>query len=281
MNLLKPLLLPKLQLFKKQVTSGASRAVFSYKNALPLQFKYKKLLNCYKWNSGRSSRGRIVIWTKGKKTVKHRLPTINYKFRSTALSFIAGFFLRPVFNKLLALIFLSCGSVSYVPMSTKHRMFQITQLKSVFSKKNSFVEQLRFSNTNTIINQSFFLVKQLPKNQPVCLLEIIPNKGIQYSRSTGTSARIVKMDSRISTSLIKLPSGVKKVFSTYSIGSVGSVALPENKKWGNNSAGFYKKFGKKSKVRGVAMNPVDHPHGGRAKAVRYQRTPWGKTTKFK
>jgi large subunit ribosomal protein L2 len=34
-------------------------------------------------------------------------------------------------------------------------------------------------------------------------------------------------------------------------------------------------------VRGVAMNPVDHPHGGRTKAIRYQRTPWGKTTKYK
>jgi ribosomal protein L2 len=34
-------------------------------------------------------------------------------------------------------------------------------------------------------------------------------------------------------------------------------------------------------VRGVAMNPTDHPHGGRAKSIKYQRTPWGKTTKFK
>jgi large subunit ribosomal protein L2 len=160
-------------------------------------------------------------------------------------------------------------------------MFQITRLRSVFTRRNATVEQLKFSNPNVIINQSFFLIKQLPKNQPVSLLEVLPGKGVQYARSTGTSARIVKMDSRISTSLVKLPSGVKKVFSTYSIGSVGSVSLPENKKWGNNSAGFYKKFGKKSKVRGVAMNPVDHPHGGRAKAIRYQRTPWGKTTKYK
>jgi len=89
------------------------------------------------------------------------------------------------------------------------------------------------------------------------------------------------MDSRVSTALVKLPSGVKKVFSTFSLGSVGKVALPDNRKNKNTSAGFYKKHGKKSKVRGVAMNPIDHPHGGRAKAIRYQRTPWGKTTKFK
>jgi large subunit ribosomal protein L2 len=40
-------------------------------------------------------------------------------------------------------------------------------------------------------------------------------------------------------------------------------------------------LGKKSIVRGVAMNPVDHPHGGRAKSIKYPRTPWGLTTKYK
>lgn len=72
---------------------------------------------------------------------------------------------------------------------------------------------------------------------------------------------------------MKLPSGVKKVFSTYAIASLGSVALPNQKKCKVNKAGFFSNLGKKSKVRGVAKNPVDHPHGGRNKAIRYQRTP--------
>lgn len=230
MNLDRISLLPKLSLLKSKVTSGASRAVLFYKNELPLQLKHKKLLNRYKWNSGRSSTGRIVVWTKAKRTTKHRLPVINYRFRQTDLGFIGGLLLRPLLNKLIALLFMSSGSITYVPTSTKHKMFQITLLKSVFSRKNSTIEQLKFSSPSVIIAPSFFLIKQLPKNQPVSLLEILPGSGIQYARSTGTSARIVKMDSRVSTSLIKLPSGVKKVFSTYSIGSVGSVSLPENKK---------------------------------------------------
>jgi large subunit ribosomal protein L2 len=49
----------------------------------------------------------------------------------------------------------------------------------------------------------------------------------------------------------------------------------------NTKSGYWRSFGLKSIVRGVAMNPVDHPHGGRTKAIRYQRTPWGKTTKYK
>ena len=47
----------------------------------------------------------------------------------------------------------------------------------------------------------------------------------------------------------------------------------ENKKYSNTKAGYYQKLGFKSVVRGVAMNPVDHPHGGRTKAIKYQRTP--------
>jgi large subunit ribosomal protein L2 len=81
------------------------------------------------------------------------------------------------------------------------------------------------------------------------------------------------MDSRIGTSLVKLPSGMKKVFSMYSLGSLGPLALPENKKFTNTKAGFYRNQGVKAQVRGVAMNPVDHPHGGRTKAIKYQRTP--------
>jgi large subunit ribosomal protein L2 len=49
----------------------------------------------------------------------------------------------------------------------------------------------------------------------------------------------------------------------------------------NTKSGYWRSFGLKPHVRGVARNPVDHPHGGRAKSIKYPRTPWGKTTKFK
>jgi large subunit ribosomal protein L2 len=49
----------------------------------------------------------------------------------------------------------------------------------------------------------------------------------------------------------------------------------------NTRSGYWRNFGLKPHVRGVARNPVDHPHGGRAKSIKYPRTPWGKTTKYK
>lgn len=148
----------------------------------------------------------------------------------TCLCFVGGFLIKPKTNKLISLVFLSTGSITYVPTTIRHKMFCLTQLKNSLSKRSQLVEQSQFMHKYAQIEQSFSLIKHLPKNQPVSLLEILPNKGVQYARSTGVSAKIVKMDSRISTSLVKLPSGVKKVFSTFSIGSEGSVALPEHKK---------------------------------------------------
>ena len=89
------------------------------------------------------------------------------------------------------------------------------------------------------------------------------------------------MDTRLQTSIIKLPSKVLKIFSIFSLGSLGYVGLKNINKLKINKAGFFKKNGHKSLSRGVAKNPVDHPHGGRTKSIKYQRTPWGKTTKYK
>ena len=81
----------------------------------------------------------------------------------------------------------------------------------------------------------------LPKNKSISLLELLPYKGIQYIRSTGSFGILLKMDLRINTALVKLPSGVRKVFSTQALGSLGSIALPLNKDSQNNLAGFRKK----------------------------------------
>jgi large subunit ribosomal protein L2 len=147
--------------------------------------------------------------------------------------------------------------------------------KQFTSKKYSYLSKF------VIIPQVFFLILHLPKHKFVSLLETSPGKGVQYVKSSGSKAIISKVDLKINLSQTQLPSGVKKVFSIYSIGSVGTTPFPNKNLKKNTNAGFSKMLGKKSLSRGVAKNPVDHPHGGRNKAIKYQRTPWGKTTKFK
>jgi ribosomal protein L2 len=182
-------------------------------------------------------------------------------------------------HKVLSLVFLSSGSVTYVQTSTNHELFRLARFRGTFKRSTLLHQPLM--QTQIHLPQFFYLLRQLPKNQPICLLESTPGKGIQYARSPGTKATMLKMDSRVSTSLVKLPSGVRKIFSTYSLASLGYVALPNNKKAVNNKAGYNHMHGRKPKVRGVAMNPVDHPHGGRTKTIKHPRTPWGATTKLK
>ena len=270
-----------LTLIKKGTTSGGSRNFFIFKKKLPLILKSKKLMIKIKSNSGRNNTGSVVVNTRKSRNKNNSQPNLNYKFRALKINFVANFILLPKINKLVSLVMLSCGSITFLQASTTHELFTLTRFKSIFKKKWDFKINETILSNYTIFKYNFFTLGHLPKNKPISLIEPLPNKGVKYVRSTGSSAKTLKMNSLTGTALVKLPSGVKKVFSTYSIASFGNVALPNQKKCKVNKAGFLSNFGKKSKVRGVAKNPVDHPHGGRNKAIKYQRTPWGTTTKFK
>ena len=213
--------------------------------------------------------------------VKRRTPFINYSYRSTFIAFIGSFILVPFSHKLVSLVISSSGAITYTQTTTSHELFRYISMRGLLARKNKLNLLKNRTFPENSIYQLFFILTQLPKNQPVSLIELKPYQGIQYSRSTGTHCTILKMDTRTSTGLVRLPSKVKKVFSIFSIASLGSVALSEKKRFKNNSAGYQSKYGRKCLTRGVAKNPVDHPHGGRAKAIKYQRTPWGKTTKKK
>jgi large subunit ribosomal protein L2 len=131
------------------------------------------------------------------------------------------------------------------------------------------------------INSLVFILINIKLFSRISLLELYPGSGVQYARSSGVFAKFIKINWLNHTGIIQLPSGVRKAFSLYSITSLGAVSLRDKRLVRNTKAGFYKSYGLKSKVRGVAMNPIDHPHGGRTKAIKNQRTPWGKPTKLK
>ena len=257
----------------KRSSKGKARQATLFSNFLPLNFKHKKLTFMVKSSGGRNSSGQKTLRTRGSIVKKTNKITVNFFYRQRNINFIAGFFLTPLYNKLLSLLFLSSGCVSYVTTTSQHILFTLQKLyPSTVDISKKFMSMNRVHSL-IWIQQGFYLISQLPKNKPVSWLELLPGKGVQYIRSTGTSGFILKMDSRLGKSIIKLPSGVKKFFSVYSIGAKGSIALPLHKNFQNKKAGYYTNFGFKPTVRGVAMNPVDHPHGGRAKSIKYQRTP--------
>ena len=111
-------------------------------------------------------------------------------------------------------------------------------------------------------------------------IELRLGKGGQIVRSAGTYAQLMAKEGRYA--LVKLPSGeVRKVLSRCSatIGQIGNV-MHENIDLGK--AGRNRWLGKRPRVRGVAMNPVDHPMGGgegRSSGGRHPCSPWGMPTK--
>jgi ribosomal protein L2 len=260
-------------LLKKGTTSGASRRTLFFKKVVPLEVRHKKLVSRSAWKSGRNSSGRRVLRTRAARTRKISNYSINYSFRDLRLSFVAGLVYLPALQKVLSLTFLASGSVCYTTTTTNHRLFRIIKLRSCFWRKAASSSLLLSQNKNFDVVQGWYILNQLPKNQPVCLLEIVPEKGVQYTRAGGSKSVILKMDSRTGTSLVKLSSGVRKIFSIYSVASLGSVALPDKRLSGQANAGGRRRLGRKPMVRGVAKNPVDHPHGGRTKTITNPRTP--------
>jgi large subunit ribosomal protein L2 len=264
-----------------RVTSGASRKKLTLKFPLLTNQKIKSLSSRIKNLAGRTSSGRISVFSKGSRSLKSRIVNTNKCFRDTSISIIVGFTVNPINSSLKSLVYASSGRVCYIPSTEQHFLFNLTYFSSIFNSRSEL-----FRNTISLkkyikMQPSFFIIRRLPKNQPVSNLEIVPGRGIQYAQSPGSKSTIVKMDTRTGSSLVRLPSGVRKVFSIYSIGSLGKSSLKDNKDVNVTSAGSRVVKGFKPQTRGVAKNPIDHPHGGRTKSIKYPRTPWGKTTKFK
>ena len=122
-------------LFKKGTTSGGSRNFFLFKKKLPLIMKIKRLIIKRKNNSGRNNTGSIVLNTRKSHNKNFPKPNLNYNFRTLKINFVANFILIPKINKLISLIILSCGSITFLQASTTHELFILTRFKSIFRKK--------------------------------------------------------------------------------------------------------------------------------------------------
>ena len=262
-------------------TSGASRSKKALSFRQTIFLKHKKLSSYRPWSAGRNNSGRIVTLSKGRRLTKSRTHIINRSFRDNSISFIGGFSINPYSKVLSSTVFSGSGSICVIPSSESHKVLSLTFLKTLFFKRSSVYNFILMIRRNLKINSGFYLVLQLPRHSHVSNLEIVPNGGARLSTSPGVSSKLIKIDPRTSLSLVKLPSGVKKIISVFSVGSLGKVSLTESSKINVTSAAFSLKKGIAPRSRGVAKNPVDHPHGGRTKAIKYPRTPWGKTTKFK
>ena len=125
-------------------------------------------------------------------------------------------------------------------------------------------------------------LKKIPVGTTIHNIEMKPGKGGQLARSAGSAAQLIGRDGKYAQ--IKLGSGEVRLILSECLASLGSVSNPDKKNTKIGKAGRNRWLGRRPSVRGVAMNPIDHPHGGgegRTSGGRHPVTPWGKSTKGK
>jgi large subunit ribosomal protein L2 len=125
-------------------------------------------------------------------------------------------------------------------------------------------------------------LQYIPVGSIVHNVEMKPGKGGQMARSAGTYVQLVGRDQGMA--ILRLNSGEQRLVHGSCLATIGAVSNPDHGNTNDGKAGRSIWKGKRPHVRGVAMNPVDHPHGGgegRTSGGRHPVTPWGKPTKGK
>jgi large subunit ribosomal protein L2 len=123
-------------------------------------------------------------------------------------------------------------------------------------------------------------IGQMPVGTIVHNVELKPGKGGQMARAAGTFVQVVGRDRGMV--IIRLNSGEQRYTHANCMATVGAVSNPDNSNTNHAKAGRTRWLGHRPLTRGVAKNPVDHPHGGgegRTSGGRHPVTPWGKPTK--
>jgi large subunit ribosomal protein L2 len=125
-------------------------------------------------------------------------------------------------------------------------------------------------------------MENIPVGTIIHNIEMKPGAGGQMARAAGTYAQLIGKDAGYAQ--LRLNSGELRMIPARCMATIGSVSNPDNKNTNMGKAGRNRWLGKRPSVRGVAMNPVDHPHGGgegRTSGGRHPVTPWGVPTKGK
>ncbi len=123
-------------------------------------------------------------------------------------------------------------------------------------------------------------MSRIPLGTEIHNIELKPGRGGQMARGAGTSVQLMAKEGK--WALLRLPSGELRQVSVDCCATVGQVGYVERVGISLGKAGRTRWLGRRPKVRGVAMNPVDHPLGGgegKSSGGRHPCTPWGKPTK--
>lgn len=253
---------------KLNSSSNGSRHVIKISSVLTNRNKRKFLSIGYAKSAGRNKSGRVVI--RGRLGHKSNFLKIDFNRRSTTkLAIVINNVRNSNRNTLMSLIKYSSGGYSYI--------------LSALGFINGFWTQSiwrpeRFSYK--YVAGCVVFLKHIPIRSIFFNLAIAENVGATIARAAGTSCLLLDTNHSTNTSLVRIPTGKHMRVSSYCAVVLGKNHHKYANKVTIGKCGNNIKRGFKSKVRGVAMNPVDHPHGGRTKTNSPEKSLWGKIAKL-
>ena len=217
-------------------------------------------------SGGRNNTGRITSWHRGGGH-KRRYRLVDFKRRQTGVAVVERLEYDPNRTAFIALIkYEGSGELSYI----------------LAPQRLAVGDKIESGKDADIKPGNALPLGSIPVGTIVHNVELQPGRGGQIARSAGSYVQIVGRDPGYAQ--VRLNSGEVRLVRQECMATIGAVSNPDHSNQNMGKAGRMRWKGRRPHVRGVVMNPVDHPHGGgegRTSGGRHPVTPWGKPTKGK
>ena len=248
----------------RPTTPGIRQMVRVDKRDLTRQTPEKSLLEPIRKSGGRNNKGRVTIWQRGG---GHKRMYRRVDFKRDKQGVPAR-----------------VAAIEYDP----NRSANIVLLHYVDGEKRYILQPVGLTVGDKVVAGvdadilpgNSLPLRNIPAGTLIHNLELRPGKGGQLVRAAGASAQLVAKEDKYA--LIKLPSGEVRRVLVECRATVGQIGNLDHENESSGKAGRTRWFGRRPKVRGVAMNPVDHPDGGgegRTSEGGTPVTPWGRPTR--
>ena len=226
----------------------------------------KKLTRGLTKSGGRNNKGRITMWHRGgghKRTYR----IVDFKRRKLDVEgIVQRLEYDPNRTAFIALIEYDDGEQAYI----------------IAPQRLGVGDKVLAAQGADIKPGNAMPISSIPVGTIIHNVELKPGKGGQLARSAGAYVQLVGRESGYA--LLRLTSGEVRRVRAECMASIGAVSNPDQKNTNLGKAGRKRWLGRRPVVRGVVMNPIDHPHGGgegRTSGGRHPVTPWGVPTKGK
>ncbi|MCK4554207.1 50S ribosomal protein L2 [Candidatus Parcubacteria bacterium] len=247
----------------KPTTPGRRQASFDDFSDITKKKPEKNLIKIRKRRGGRSKQGKITIRHRGG-GAKRYMRIIDFKRDKFDIpAKVAAIEYDPNRGARLALLYYADGAKKYIVAPAGLKVGD----KIISSKKQV---EVKIANA--------MLIKFIPAGIAVYNVELEPGQGAKLARGAGNSVHVMGVEGKFAQ--IKMPSGEIRLIKKECMCTVGQASNPDKRHIKLGKAGRTRHLGIKPTVRGKAMNPVDHPHGGgegnQPIGLKGPKTKWGK-----